>query len=182
MIPYIRSISEKFWRIGNCYNIRTIFKTKQSLRGTLMTTRPDRGLQQTRQCVYSIPCECGRCYIDETSRRLEVHIKEHKHNFTQGLLEKSRLAQHAYEEGHRICWNEDRVLQIEPNIICRKYKEPAHMSLLVNQVWTYLLSGSRSSVGKLESYYKADLNVPWDWFLLYVHLINVSFSFTQYAF
>jgi hypothetical protein len=49
---------------------------------------------------------------------------------TKGLLEKSKVAQHAYEEGHKICWNEAEVLQIEPNTIYRKYKESAHMSLL----------------------------------------------------
>jgi hypothetical protein len=46
VIPHVRGISEKFLRIGNRYIIRTIFKTKHTLRGTLMTTRPDRGLQQ----------------------------------------------------------------------------------------------------------------------------------------
>jgi hypothetical protein len=46
------------------------------------------------------------------------------------LFEKSKLAQHAYEEGHKICWKEAKVLQIEPNIIYRKYKESVHMSLL----------------------------------------------------
>jgi hypothetical protein len=77
---------------------------KHTLRGTLMKTGPVRDAQQTKQCVYSIPCDCGRCYFGETSRPLQVRIKEHKYNLTQGLLEKSKLAQHAYEEGHRICW------------------------------------------------------------------------------
>jgi hypothetical protein len=58
--------------------------------------------QQTKQCVYSIPRDYGRCYIGETSRPLEEHMKEHKYNLTQGLLEKSKLGQHAYEEGHKI--------------------------------------------------------------------------------
>jgi hypothetical protein len=49
---------------------------------------------------------CGSCYIGETSRALEECIKEHKYILTQGLLEKSKLAQHAYEESHEICWNE----------------------------------------------------------------------------
>jgi hypothetical protein len=71
-----------------------------------------------------------QCYIGETSRPLEVRIKEHKYNRTQGLLEKSKLAQHAYKEGHRICWNEAKVLQIETNTTYRKYKESTHMSLL----------------------------------------------------
>jgi hypothetical protein len=65
--------------------------------------------------------------FSETSRPLEVCIKEHKYNLTQGLLEKSKLAQHAYEEGHKICLNEAQVLQIEPNTTYRKYKE-SHVS------------------------------------------------------
>jgi hypothetical protein len=39
VIPYVKGISEKFKRIGNHY-IRTIFKTKHTLRDTLMRTRP----------------------------------------------------------------------------------------------------------------------------------------------
>jgi hypothetical protein len=82
-----------------------------------------------KQCVHSIPCGCGRCYIGETSRPLEVCIKEHKYNLTQGLLEKVKLAQYTYE-GHKIYWNERNVLQIEPNTTYRKYEVSAHMSLL----------------------------------------------------
>jgi hypothetical protein len=74
-------------------------------------------------CVYSTPCD-GRCYIDKTSRPLEVRIKEHKYNLTQGLLQKSKLAQHAYEEGHTICWDEGKVLQIERNTTYRDTYNP----------------------------------------------------------
>jgi hypothetical protein len=35
---------------------------------------------------------------------------------------------HAHEEGHRICWKDANVLQIEPNTTRRKYKEYAHVS------------------------------------------------------
>jgi hypothetical protein len=75
-------------------------------------------------------CECGRCYIRETSRPLEVCIKEHKYNLTKSLLEKPKIAQHAYEEGHKVYWNEANVLQIEPNTTYRKYKKSANMSLI----------------------------------------------------
>jgi hypothetical protein len=79
--------------------------------------------------MYSIPCDCGRSYNSETSRPLEVRIKEHKYVLTQGLLEKSKLVEHSYEEGHKICWKEEKVLQIEPNTTYRNYKESAHMYL-----------------------------------------------------
>jgi predicted GIY-YIG superfamily endonuclease len=75
-----------------------------------MNIGPVRNAQQTKQCVYNIPCDCGRCYIGETSRLLEVRIREHKYDLTQGWLGKSKLAQHEYEEGHKICWKEGEVL------------------------------------------------------------------------
>jgi hypothetical protein len=52
-------------------------------------------------------------YISETSRPLEVCIKEHKYKLSQGLPEKPKLAQHAYEEDNKICWKGAKVLQIE---------------------------------------------------------------------
>jgi hypothetical protein len=91
-IPYVKGVSEKFERIGNRYNIRTIFKTKHKLRSSLMKNRPERDPQQMARCVCSIPCECGRSYIGETGRPLAVRLREHKHNLREGLLEKSKLA------------------------------------------------------------------------------------------
>jgi hypothetical protein len=43
------------------------------------------------------------------------------------------LAQHAYE-GHRVGWDEARVLEIESNSRYRKYKESAHMAILTNPI------------------------------------------------
>jgi hypothetical protein len=45
-------------------------------------------------------------------------------------LKNYKAAQHAYEEGHRICWKEEKVLQIEPNTTYTKNKESAHTSLI----------------------------------------------------
>jgi hypothetical protein len=53
-----------------------------------------------RQYSYSIPCECGTCYIRETGRPFGVWMGEHTNNLKQGLMEKFMLAKHAYEKGH----------------------------------------------------------------------------------
>jgi hypothetical protein len=50
-----------------------------------------------------------------------VWLREHRHNFQQGLLEITKLAQHAYEEGHIVGWDDARVLEIESNGRYRKY-------------------------------------------------------------
>jgi hypothetical protein len=133
-IPYVKDVSEKFKCIGNWYNIKTIFKTKHTLRSSLKKTRPEKDLQQTAQCNYSILCESDRSCICKTGKSLAAWLCEHRHNLKEGLPEKSKLAQHAYEEGHRRGWDEARIWEIKSNIRCRKYKESAHMSCLTNSV------------------------------------------------
>jgi hypothetical protein len=63
-----------------------------------------------------------------------VRLREHKHNFKEGLTEKSKLAQHAYEEDHKVMWDEARVLEVESNRRYRKYKESAHMACSTNLI------------------------------------------------
>jgi hypothetical protein len=110
---YVKDTSEKFRHIGNRFHLRTIFKTNHTLRGTVMKTGPVRDVQQAKQCVYSIPCDCGRCYVSQTSRPSEVLIEEHKYNLTQDLVEKSKLVQHAYEEGHKIYRSEEHTSELQ---------------------------------------------------------------------
>jgi hypothetical protein len=56
VIPYVKGISDKFKRIGNRYNIRTIFKTKYTIRNALMRTRHMSDPQLRAHCIYNIPC------------------------------------------------------------------------------------------------------------------------------
>jgi hypothetical protein len=146
-----------FWRnVDILESIKTLFKTRQTPRSMLTRTRPYRKVQDMRQCIYSIPCECGRQYIGETGRPLGIQIGEHMNNLKQGLMEKSRLAKHACEEGLRIQWKEAKAAQIETNI-CRKYKEAAHMACMTNPIsqpsletspiWVPLI---RDEVGRLQ--------------------------------
>jgi hypothetical protein len=51
-----------------------------------------------------------------------------------GYLEKSKLAQHAFEEGHKVEWDGAKILEIESNSRYRKYKESAHMPCLINPI------------------------------------------------
>jgi predicted GIY-YIG superfamily endonuclease len=143
VIPYVKGISDKFKRIGNRY-IRTIFKTKHTLRNTFMRTKPMSDPQRTAQCIYNILCEYGRSYVGETGRPLSVRIWEHKFNLKNGLLDKSKLAQHAFEEGHHISWKEAKILQIEVNSRQRKYKESAHMACMENPISQHSLEFSPS--------------------------------------
>jgi hypothetical protein len=45
--------------------------------------------------------------------RLAILLLELRHNLKKGLLENSKLAQHASEEGHEVNWDEAGILEIE---------------------------------------------------------------------
>ncbi|KAJ8911898.1 hypothetical protein NQ315_012312 [Exocentrus adspersus] len=78
VIPYIRGLSEKIRRIGNAYNVRTAFRTQDTLRANLTRIKLRNENQDPNNCIYEIPCECGKSYIGETKRPLKVSIKEHQ--------------------------------------------------------------------------------------------------------
>jgi hypothetical protein len=63
-----------------------------------------------------------------------VWLRQHWHNLQQGVLEKSKLAQRAYEEVIRVSWDEAGILEIESNSRYRKYKESAHVACLTNPI------------------------------------------------
>jgi hypothetical protein len=52
------------------------------------------------QYIYRISCECGREFIDETSRPLKMSIREHRCNLGEGHFDKSQPPSHAVEKGH----------------------------------------------------------------------------------
>jgi predicted GIY-YIG superfamily endonuclease len=134
-----------------------MIKTKHTLKSSLIKTRWERDPQQTTLCVYSIPCECGRSYIGETCRSLAVRLHEHRHK--EGLQEKSKLSQFAFEEGHSVGWDEARILEIETNSMYRNYKDSAHMvcltkpvsqpSLDISPIWIPLISNEVTNSQRL---------------------------------
>jgi hypothetical protein len=86
VIPCVQSVSEKFRHIGNCFHLRTIFKTKHKLCGTLTITGPVRDAQKKKkQCMWA-----WQMLHRRKSRLLEVRTKEHKYNRTQGLLKNQK--------------------------------------------------------------------------------------------
>ena len=129
VIPYIPGVSEQLRRVGNRYNIRTAFKSSRTLRELMIKTKPENEDQKTKNCVYSVPCQCGREYIGETSRPLRVRLQEHKSNINNGETDRSKIAEHVWEHYHQIDWDEAKILAKEENTTRRKLKEATYIAL-----------------------------------------------------
>jgi hypothetical protein len=63
-----------------------------------------------------------------------MRLCEHRHNLNERLLEKSKLAQHTYEKGQRVGWDEATILEIESNNRYWKYKKLTYQARLTNPI------------------------------------------------
>ena len=52
--------------------------------------------------IYKISCDCGDHYIGETKRTLGTRVKEHLTACKYARFERSAVAEHAWQDGHRI--------------------------------------------------------------------------------
>jgi len=50
--------------------------------------------------VYKIPCSCGKVYIDETGRMINIRMKEHQRDVILKHTTQSALLEHNIEIGH----------------------------------------------------------------------------------
>ena len=84
-LPYVKGLAERIKKICSPYDIRTVFTSGSTLRRYLFHVKPPTEFNMTKNCVYSIPCSCGKIYKGETSRPLKVSLEEHrKSNSTRG--------------------------------------------------------------------------------------------------
>jgi ubiquitin-protein ligase len=83
---------------------------------------------------------CGKSYINETGRMLEIRLKEHKNSLKKGDMTTSKLFEHALNEDHLFEWDKAIVLARETKWKARKFHEAALIwgktKWLAHRVWT----------------------------------------------
>ena len=110
VLPYVAGVSENIRRVCRKFDVRVVFRSGQTLRSMLTRVKDALPLGKQSRIVYRIPCSCGQVYIGETIRRLETRMKEHQDACKKGTLEKSAVAEHAWESHHTIRWEETAIL------------------------------------------------------------------------
>lgn len=159
-IPYVPGLSEKVRRVARKYKICTAFKTRNTIRQHLVQTKPKNGTQDTKNCIYSIKCECNRQYIGETKRPLNIRIKEHKNNVRLGLVDKSKIAEHIWSENHKFNWEEAKIIHRESNLYKRKIIEASYIKLTDNPISQSSIEVRPLWLPLLKKELKFDYNIP----------------------
>ena len=128
-IPYVARLSEDGRWVCRRYDIRTVFQSSSTLRGQLMRVKDRDPLEKKSSVVYKVPCSCGRVYIGETKQALKTRIKEHKAATRRGEMEKSAIAEYAWNHHHQMAWHEIKVLDEATNNTTLLIKKALHIHL-----------------------------------------------------
>jgi predicted GIY-YIG superfamily endonuclease len=155
-IPYVTGLSEKIQKIGTKMLIRTTFSSSNTIKKQLCNVKP-KNTQKCKECIYSIPCECGLVYIGQTARPYDVRISEHQKCVTDKLTHKSKLAEHSRDNKHKIIWDDVKVVGTEKNTKKREIAEAAIMISIgevisqpshnIGKQWYSILKGNNKESG-----------------------------------
>jgi hypothetical protein len=114
-IPYVRNLSEKIRRLNSKHNIRTVFKTNDTIRSRVTKVKPINKQLETKNVVYEVPCSCNKSYIGQTSRPVNVRINEHRKKVNSREIYGSKISERVVETNREIKWEDSRILLKEPN-------------------------------------------------------------------
>ena len=112
-------MSEKIGPICHPLRVRVICRSQHILRQALMKVKSARPDNRKKGIVYEIPCtDCDCMYIGETSRYLEMRLKEHKY-MVKNNDTKNGVAVHAWDNDHHVKWDDVKVVAVEHHLTKR---------------------------------------------------------------
>ena len=128
-LPYVKGLAKRIQRICSPYDIKTIFTSGSTLRRYLFCVKPPTEFNMIKNCVYSIPCRCGKVYKGGTCHPLKIRLEEHRKTIVQGEIEKSGMADHIWKEkgNNQHLWDKVKIIDRDEHWRIRRLKESVHM-------------------------------------------------------
>jgi hypothetical protein len=76
-----------------------------------------------------MPCECGRVYIGQTGRSVDIKLKEHQRHIILEHPDKSAVAEHNIDQGHRIQFHNSCIHAMKTRYMDRIVSEATEIEL-----------------------------------------------------
>jgi hypothetical protein len=124
----LRSVSGKISRLLAKYNIKTVHRPARKTNTMLRPVKDSLG--RNVPGIYCIPFECGKVYVGQTGCTIiTARCKEHERHIQLCQPEKSAVAEHCLETGHRIEFEEVTVLTRSAGYMDRLVKRAIEIRL-----------------------------------------------------
>lgn len=115
-IPYNRAISEEIQKlVHEDPNQKITFSNQPNLGRLLINTKLKKKEILENSGVYQITCQCGKKYVGQTGRKVEVRVKEHFSNARLMKSGSSSLSDHLIESQH-----DPSSCEVELKVKCNK--------------------------------------------------------------
>ena len=116
------SLLQVFVKLGSSTNTWT-------LRRYLFHVKPTIEFHMIKNCVYSIPCSCGKVYKCETCHPLKIRLEEHRKAVVWGEIKKSGMTDHIWKKkgNHLPLWGKVKIINREEHWRIRCLKESVYM-------------------------------------------------------
>jgi len=105
-----------------------VYKCNNKLNNIIKPNKDPLPYMQNSNVVYKISCsDCPSTYIGQTKRQLRTRVKEHKQNVNKKTDSLSVIAEHIQNTGHKIDWENPKILDFETNYNKRLISECIHI-------------------------------------------------------